>query len=293
MHREIDKASLAVRTFALTPSQDRAQHKLKVTGRVNTITKKPANDSSGGGAVMVWLQDDNDKVVKYVTVGKIDGLSDHYEVNRTIGLTENVTGFSFVLANKKTSAEFALVDASVWLVSELPTFSKARIAIFLVWSIILLIVLYYLFTHGSKATFAAIATVISLIIIGVLMPETIRAGTVKPVYDFIQNLTGLAGDSVLAYAYKVGHFIFFFLCTLLLLLHRKTLQLRTWEIYLIVVLFAIATEGLQLYLLDRSTRITDLFIDFSAIVAGAILATVIVTIKAIASQKKSKPPTAV
>ena len=280
VHRHIDKASFAVRTFTLSPSKNRAQEKLRVSGLVNTIKKKPTTDQSVGGSVMIWLQDDSDKVVKYLTIGRLDGLSDHYEVTRVINLTENITRFSLILTNKQTSAEFALVDASVLLLTEQPMFHKARVVVFTIWAIIFMIVLHYLFVHASKAMFAVIATVMSLTIIGVLMPENIRSGTIKPVYEVVQNLSGIDNNFGLVYAFKIGHFIFFFLSTLILLLYRKTLKLLTWEIVLLVILFAIATEGLQLYLLDRSTRFTDLIIDFSAIVVGAILTALIVTIRA-------------
>jgi len=115
VNRDIDKSSYAFRTFTLSPSKNRAQEKLNITGVINTITKKPATDLSDGGALMVWLQDDSDKVVKYMNIGKLDGLSDNYEVGRIINLTENITRFSLVLTNKQSSAEFALVDASVYV----------------------------------------------------------------------------------------------------------------------------------------------------------------------------------
>ncbi len=292
LHRNVDKASYAVRTFALAPSENRIEEKLNVTALIKTITKKPASDPASGGAVTIRLQDDSDKVVKYVLIGRLDGLSDQYEINRVINLTENITRFSLVFYNKQSNAEFALVDASASLVTELPAFRNARIAIFVTWSIIFLITLYYLFTHASKTMFAVIGTVILLTFVGVLMPETIRSGAVKPVLQAIQNLTGPTDDDTgLRYAYKIGHFVFFFLSTLILLLYRHPLKLLVWEIFTLMILFAIATEGLQLYLLDRSTRVTDLIIDFSAILFGAILAASIVAIKAISS-KKSKPPTA-
>jgi len=117
------------------------------------------------------------------------------------------------------------------------------------------------------------------------MPETISTGTVKPIYASLRNLSGLTGDGLLEYAFKIGHFIFFFLSTFILLLYRKKLQLPVWEVFFLVILFAIATEGLQLYLSDRSTRITDLVIDFSAIVVGAILATIILALKTLSSRK--------
>lgn len=285
LERNIDKASYAGRTFPLAPSSNRAKEKLHVTGFIKTITKTPDADPLNGGALTIRLQDDSDKVVKYLLVGRLDGLSDHYEVSRIVGLTENITRFSLVFYNKQSNAEFALVDASVTLVTEQPAFRTARVAIFLTWAILLLIALYYLFAHASKTMFGVITAVILLTFIGVLMPETIRAGAVKPIYDTVQNLTGITGDMSLKSAYKVGHFIFFFLCTVLLLLYRKPLKLLVWEIFVLVILFAIATEGLQLYLLDRTTRVADLFIDFSAIVSGAILAVLIITVRAVLSKK--------
>jgi len=291
VNRDIDKSSYAFRTFALTPSEDRAEQMLKVTGSVNTILKKPATDNSDGGALMLWLQDESDKVVRYLNIGKLDGLSDNYEVSRIVALTDNITRFSLVLTNKQTSAEFALVNASVSLLTEQPVFIKVRAAIFLAWSLLLVIALYYLYTHASGVMFAVITGVISLTIAGVLMPETISSGTVKPVYNTLQNMLGLTGDEILEYAYKIGHFVFFFLSTFILLLYRKQLRLPVWEIYFLVILFAIATEGLQLYLSDRTTRVSDLLIDFSAIVAGAMLATAIITFKSVPSSKP-KPPNA-
>jgi len=290
VNRDVDKTSYAFRTFTLPPSKTRAEEKLNVTGRVKTLTKKPADDLSDGGAVMLWLQDDSDEVVLYLNIGKLDGLSDNYEVGRIVSLTDNITRFSVVLTNKQSSAEFALVDASVSLLTEKALFNKARVAIFLIWSILLLIALYYLFTHASRGMFALIVSVILLTIIGVILPETIRYKTVTPIYRTIQNLTGLTGDGILENAYKIGHFIFFFLSTFILVLYRKKLRLPMWEVFYLVIMFAVATEGLQLYLLDRTTRISDLLIDFSAIVFGAILAMIILAVET-TSSRKTKPTT--
>jgi len=289
VNRDVDKASYAFRTFALSPSDNRAREKLQVTGKVDTLSKKPASDTSDGGAFMLWLQDDSDKVVKYLNIGKLDGLSDNYELSRIVNLTDNITRFSLVLTNKQTSAEFALVNASVSLLTEQPTFLKIRAVIFLAWTLMLLVALYYLFTHASGSMFALILGVVSLTIVGVLMPETISSGTVKPIYASLQNLTGLTGDRVLEYAYKIGHFVFFFLSTLILLLYRRKLRLPAWEVFFLMIIFAIATEGLQLYLSDRSTRFSDLLIDFSAIIAGAMLATVILALRAVPSNKPEPP----
>lgn len=63
-----------------------------------------------------------------------------------------------------------------------------------------------------------------------------------------------------------------------------------WEVFYLVIMFAVATEGLQLYLLDRTTRISDLLIDFSAIVFGAILAMIILAVET-TSSRKTKPTT--
>jgi len=290
VNRTVDKSSYAFRTFTLPPSANRANEKLLINGSINTITKKPPSDASDGGALMVWLQDDSDKVVKYMNIGKLDGHSDNYDVSRIVNLSNNLTRFSLVLTNKQTSAEFALTDASIMLITEQPEFVKIRMAVFLAWSVMLLIALYYLFIHSSKKMFAVIASVISLTIVGILMPENVASGTVKPVYTALQNLTGLTGDTLLEYAYKVGHFIFFFLSSFILLLYRKQLKMPAWEIYVLVVLFAIATEGLQLYLSDRSTRISDLLIDCSAIAIGAMLATIVTSLKP--STADNTPPTA-
>lgn len=279
VNRIVDSASYAYRTFSLHASDERELEKLRVTGVVKTLTKKADDDISDGGAVMVWLQDDSDKVSTYLNVGKLDGKEDAYEVSRVINLSENITRFSLVLTNKQSTAEFALQDASIELLTEQPLFSQIRIVVFLVWAILLTLALFYLFKRASLPLFVVMSTLMLLTVIGVLMPETLNSTTIKPLYEKLQNRTGLTGDAILEHAYKIGHFLFFFSLSLTLMMYRKALELPIWEIFLLMILFAFATEGMQLYLSDRTSRISDLIIDISAVFVAAMFALMIVSLK--------------
>lgn len=290
VNRIEDNAGYALRTFPLASSENRHHEKLRVTGSVNTLTKKAEDDLSDGGAVMLWLQDDSDEVVTYLNIGKLDGKQDSYEVSRVVNLTDDITRYSVVLTNKESTAEFALVDASVELLVEKPLFSQIRIVVLAVWAILLAIALRYLFKRASLAMFAVVSAAIVLTIIGVLMPETWDSATIKPFYAKLQALTGLTGDAILEHAYKLGHFLFFFSITLMLLLYRKTLELPVWEIFVLMVLFALATEGMQLYLSDRTSRISDLIIDVSAVFIAAMFVIMIGSLKQEPNKKAPIPP---
>ena len=277
--RVSEKTSYAYRTFDLGPSDDRDLEKLQVKGQITTTKPKPENDVSDGGALMLWLQDNSDEVKTYLNIGKFDGNEDSYDVSRIINLTPDITRFSIVLTNKQTAAEFELTNASVQLLKEQPVFKDIRLAVFLCWAALLGMALFYLFKHASKTMFVAISLLILLTVVGVLMPESFGSGAIRSMYTKLQSMTGVTGDKLLGNSYKVGHFVFFFLTALMLMLYHKQLNLPAWSVIVLLVLFAIATEGLQLYLTDRTSRFSDLAIDGLAILIGVSFASMIQAIR--------------
>jgi VanZ family protein len=74
--------------------------------------------------------------------------------------------------------------------------------------------------------------------------------------------------------YKVGHFLFFCLIAIVLVRNARALPISPAQLILLLLLLAVASEGMQLHLFNRTTRLSDLGIDAGGILLGSLLASV-------------------
>ena len=67
---------------------------------------------------------------------------------------------------------------------------------------------------------------------------------------------------------KIGHVFCFAMLTLFMLLVRRRLDVRASELVWFIILLAVATEGMQLFVAGRTTRMSDLLLDLVGAIIG-------------------------
>ncbi len=123
-------------------------------------------------------------------------------------------------------------------------------------------VAYRLFQKGHKWLLAIPVFFLVAIAIGVSMPVETFNQLLHPINEFLKEQR-----SPIA-AGKIGHVICFCVLTFFLLLHRKHWELSFGELFIILALLGIATEGIQLFIAGRTPRVFDFGLDAFGAIAG-------------------------
>lgn len=272
VRRDTDNRSYAKRTFPLTQEQRDSSYQLRIRGTIETLQHGQASGNGRGAAYMIWLEDGDGEVVRYLTIQDLPGNSETYHAERIVSIPENVQAFTLVLNSRDSRNVFSLVDASVDLVSINLHYQILGMLLLGFWLLLLFLCASWLYRHGSKVLFATTLVLIIAIVIGVMLPESASSQYVAPLFDRINNLFPTVGYDLPKITYKVGHFLFFFLIAFVLMLNSESLPISRLLILFLLLLLAIASEGMQLHLFNRTTRLFDVGVDLTGIVLAWLIA---------------------
>lgn len=271
--RHSDKRSFAKRTFQLPDTFDHSSDKLRINGTVETLPRELESDDVRGAAYMIWLQDEAGEVVRYLTVQELTGSKEVYDAERIVSVPEEVSGFALVLNSRDANHGFSLTDASVQIISTTPHYLISSAVLVLVWLIILLICFKWFHEHASWPVFTTACLLIIGIIVGVMLPESMTLGFIDPLLASVAEQLPALDFQSLKSTYKIGHFVFFLLISLLLAFNANAWSLKPLLLLYLLILLAIASEGMQLHLFNRTTRLSDLGIDGAGILVGWLIGT--------------------
>lgn len=275
--RKTNNRSHVKRTFAFPDNADLSSNKLRIRGTVQTQDFEeivPDNDGRGA-AYMVWLEDADGEVLRYLTIHNLTGEQALYQAERIVSIPENATAFTLVLNSRDSVNNFSLTNASAELISVTPIYKAGIILLAIAWLLVFALSAKWIFKYGSRSLFVTSTLLIIGIIAGVMLPESATDSVITPIFDAISNIIPAFDQGAEQSTYKVGHFLFFFLISMVLSLNAKTLHLNAAMLLILLFLLAIASEGMQLHLFNRTTRIFDLWIDGAGILLGWLVATVI------------------
>ena len=156
----------------------------------------------------------------------------------------------------------ALSTAATWIVGLLAPNSAAAVAVGCCWIIFGLFIIYRLVRSGQFWIAVAPVFFVIAIGVGVSLPLKTLHGLLEPANLFLSRwkLPLTAG--------KYGHVFCFAMLTLFALAIRRKLAVAANELVLFICLLAVATEGFQLFLPGRTTKVFDLVLDLSGAVIG-------------------------
>ncbi len=270
--RNTEGRSYAKRRFILPDITDPASKKLRIHGTLETLDRGADNGDERGAAYMVWLEDDDGEVLKYLTIQELTGSQDAYEAERVISLPDSVKAFTLVLNSRDSADSFSLTDASAELISTTLLYRISSYFLVICWIAIFLASGKWLYQNASRGLFVTGSLLVAGIVIGVMLPENMTIGIVNPVFDAIASRIPSFDLDAAQSTYKVGHFVFFFFIALVLALNVRSLPLKPSLLVVLLLLLAVASEGMQLHLFNRTTRLSDLGIDTAGIMLGWLTA---------------------
>ena len=272
--RQAPGRSYAKSKFEL-PATVAEQHRLRVRGEIKTIVADTDPVRDHLSALMVWFLDDVDEPFLYRNVVKLTGKAEVVEAERIVEIPSTAQHFMLAMVTSDGDGTFLLQNLSADVIEVSFVYKTVSTALIVCWALFSLMLLAWLIKSVSISLILPIVILCSLIVVGVLIPESVTYRYVLPLFDKLSNVTQLHIDNPVEILFKLGHFLFFLLMSLFVYLNLNVLKLRPTIAFIILFLFALATEGLQLHLFDRTTRWSDILIDASGILLGLILAFVI------------------
>lgn len=281
INRLTDNRSLAKRLFQLPQPLQHAEVKLRVQGAVKTETYIENSQDDKGAALMIWIQDDKEEVLKYYTVMNLTGERDTYAGERIVRLPETAAAVILVLNSRDTSSSFSLLDAKIETVTTTHAYYGFIACLLLLWMALAFFAGRWLLRNLSTKLALLAGSLITMIVAGVLLPDHLTTPFVDPLFKQLAQSWLPASYDNAESTYKVGHFLFFFFITLLFMLNSQSLPITKAHVLVLMIILAVATEGMQLHLFNRSTRLFDIAIDCS----GILLAWMLVVIYNFAKEK--------
>lgn len=192
--------------------------------------------------------------------------------------TADKIGISAQLAN--VTGTFWIRNISLQAVSEKTSFQVIRIILIGLWLAMALYIAPVIIRALTANKYYQIALILGMVItIGVMLPASIR----DELELFLLNTKTANQPSVMSIfsfqllpislplnIYKTGHFILFFLITLTMY-NGKPKYLSNLYIFYNILVFALMTEALQLFITGRNPGIRDLLIDTGGIIFGLLI----------------------
>ena len=266
VHREADKRGFAKRRFVLPDDPSRADQRLRIRGVIQTNKRIINSADVRGAAYMLWLEDADGEILKYTTISNLTGNQLLYRAERILNIPDTVTAINVVMNTRESQSSFSLLDASVDMVSITPLYLLLVVMLSASWLLVAAVAAKWLLTHAPPRTALLAGLLGAGIIVGVMLPETFKFPLIDPLFQQLTLWIPLDGTESGKFTYKLGHFLFFFLTSLVLMLKTSSMPITRLQIVCIMVMMAVATEGMQLHLLNRSTQAFDIGVD-----AGGIL----------------------
>ena len=266
--RQTEDRSYAKRRYELPDYPARSAHTLRVSGVVETneVVDNPSDEE--GASLMVWLEDTKGEIVNYLTVFSMRGDRDRYQGERIINLPDDIKAFTLVMNSRDSANSFSLVDGSADIVSVTLNYMASVAMLLMAWFVIAALIALWFLRHAPMKTTLLAGALIAGIFVGVMMPETPTVPIIDPVFQAVAAKLNLTGIDSGTFIYKTGHFLFFFFTSLVLMLKSDILPANKWQIASVMILLAVATEGMQLHLANRTTQLFDIGVDS----AGVLLA---------------------
>lgn len=272
IERVTNNESYATRKFELPRINSAEDKRLLVRGRINTLKIGPPQNIARAAAYMIWFHDDQNKTIRYITVQSLNDDTQSYDARRIVKIPEKSKSFSIVLLNRDSEGEYELTSSNVSLISNTTLYSLVSPLVFISWIIAFAASAIWFFANiGFKSSLLAVS-ILAITIAGILLPESISQSYLVPAYKKITSVLHPTEKTSIIFYYKLWHFIVFFLIALFLSMKRNKLDVTLVLIFIVLTIFAIGTEGLQLHLYHRSTRLSDIIIDILGVLLGTSLA---------------------
>lgn len=158
----------------------------------------------------------------------------------------------------------ALSTLATWTVGLTNPSSWSLYVVASLWLLFGIYVWYRLIRQGHYWFSALPALLLVGIAVGVSLPVDLFNRLLDPLNSWLTSV-----ESPLP-AGKIGHVVGFSVLAIVCLAARKSLQIQSLDLFLILALLAAATEGIQLYVAGRTPSLRDFLLDAIGVAIGTI-----------------------
>ncbi|MFK8078789.1 MAG: VanZ family protein [Granulosicoccus sp.] len=256
-------------TIALPESLPPDYTLIRVRSIADTLMRPSDPSLATDAGVLLRQLDKNDRIFQHRWVSRLTGEFNTHRDEFLTSIEPRTAAIKIRFSNRKSDGSFSLESVHLDIVKTSHIYTYVVLPfLLLMWAVLLVISAVYVAKKSGRKTMLALACIVAFMLLGILLPTSLRDLVVNPIFDQLKAI-GLAGNNLaMVHYYKAGHFLVFFLVSLLLFYNAKTLEISKLELFGVMALVAIATEGAQLHLFFRSTRPMDIVID----IAGVALA---------------------
>lgn len=246
---------------------------LRVRARTETLAA-PADDVPWQRPlVMIWVVDDaaDDGPIDFRTVADVPGRLGTHFGERVIQIPPEADSLWLTFQGRDSGGSYRLSGASLELVAPNPGRLTLLAGVAAVAALLGLAALVRLVRRGGRWVAIALVVVFAGTLVGILVPESISTGLLRHRLGDVAFSLPKIGRVEFRDLYKVGHFGFFLAGALVAFAARGRLGLSRTRLGLLFATLAVATEGVQLHLFDRTTRGSDVLVDLAGVALAALL----------------------
>jgi len=261
--------SLARRTVLLPPGRDR---RLRVRAAVETLVPPPFEPNSARALLTTRFSNEAGELVGARALAEASRLRGVVERDIVFDVPDEARALDIVFTNRnaETRGRFRLSRIVVESVGPATKRNVLNALMVLSWLALLAVTGVTLLRRTGPRVASAVAMAFTFVAVGVMLPESATGG-LATIRDAVVARVPALEHIALLEVFKVGHFLVFFLLGMLMFRFRGRLGMTRMHVIGLLLLLALASEGAQLYLDNRTPRPTDLLIDGAGILLAALL----------------------
>ena len=216
--------------------------------------------------------DQNGGIIKYKTVQRYTGSYVPQRFNKTIEFYPGTTLLRFAIHLGTAGLTVSVTDLSIKVMQEGAWRNPVFFATILAWTVTIALLVSALF-HAGFCARTILTMVASLFLLsGLFIPLSIITDVLNSIgpTSFISN----SNEQHIYVIMDLAHFIIFASLFVLLAHHLKQHPITPPKVALALLFVALASEGIQLHIDDRTVSISDILLNICGIFTGYLITSV-------------------
>lgn len=234
-----------------------------------------------GGSVSLRLYERSQDSFKQKSLVLLRESSSYQGYSMDVFIDDAVSSVGMSIRLLKSTGKFSVRNPSVVLLTESSSYVKLKIVLFFCWAVLAVVLCMALSIHFKAVHWISFGCLGAIAILGVMMPgevitsfstsinsaipETFLAYVSRFFNLFVDMPTALSATGEVG---KLGHLAIFFLIGGIVGWLHKSVGLIYG--FMCIAVFALCTEALQMFLLDRTTHWADVVIDMIGGIFGLV-----------------------
>jgi len=247
-----------------------SEYKVSATGTLIETGSIPNSTAVVG----FWFLGNDNSIVEYHNIHIQPGRYDTFSSHKVVSWPTAAVACVFGLISNVGGPTISVTDGSVDAVSANPVYKSALVAMGLLVLIFVLDVLYFAVRKLSVLQFLLPLVLVVSLVVGIALNGPLLVKYIHPILNWgmvlLSSMVGGVGENrmALAWIFKLGHGVLFFIISLCFFSIRMVLHTNHRIMLLSLLVLAVASEGLQLHINDRGASFIDILFDWAGVLAA-------------------------